>query len=220
MLNHFIKNPELGFIGGAVKFEKTNIYEEWIGAKFTNMSSNLRKKYVQGCNMAFRKDILLKNLFDEQLVSGGTDTELQFRLGVKGIKCKNFNDLWVTHHHNYKNIFSLARQYSMYSKGITRFYSKYDVGLLKIGDLSNLAMLFILFWSIIFYVSNTFVFFIVFSTIFLALFSFNFRNFYKSNGFRKAGIAKKIIFTFLDIIFSTYMTIQIVKNRIYMKNKK
>jgi glycosyltransferase involved in cell wall biosynthesis len=217
MLKHFIKNPELGFIGGAVKFKTTNIYEEWVSAGFTNMSSELKKKYVQGCNMAFRKNILLDNLFDEQLVSGGTDTELQFRLGVKGVKCKNFNDLWATHHHSYKNIFTIAKQYKMYSKGLTRFYSKYDIGLLRIGDLYNLSILFMLFWAIIFYISNTITFSIVFSAIFLVLALISFRGFYKSNGFRKVGIIKKVIFSVFNMVFSTYMTIQIVKNRIYMK---
>jgi len=217
ILRRFKEYPKLGFIGGPAKFEVTNIWEEWIGVKFTNMSSNFKKKYVHGCNMAFRKKILIDNPFDEDLRFGASDTELQFRLGVRGVKCKNFNDLWVTHHHSYKNIFAIAKQYKMYSKGITRFYSKYDIGLLRIGDLHNLLTLFMLFWAIIFYVSNTLVFSIIFSAIFLALFSFNFRNFYKSNGFRKAGVAKKIIFTLLDMVFSTYMTIQIVKNRIYMK---
>lgn len=86
-----------GIFGKSVDVEK-GIY---LSNKFLLKFFNRKKRGLLGCNFSlFKEDILSINGFDEryEAPSIGEDSDVQFRLGLSGIKVKSINHAAVQYH--------------------------------------------------------------------------------------------------------------------------
>ncbi len=95
--NHYLKIIEDGLFGKSYNVEKGFYLQNKILRKILN------KKYrgLPGCNFyLYKKDILAINGFDEryEAPSIGEDTDVEFRLGLNGIKVKSLNHIAVQYH--------------------------------------------------------------------------------------------------------------------------
>ena len=82
-----------------------NSYDVGIGFyiqnKFLRKQSNKKYRGLLGCNFfLYKKDILAINDFDEryEAPSIGEDSDIEFRLGLNGVKVKSLNHISVQYH--------------------------------------------------------------------------------------------------------------------------
>ena len=84
-------------------FGKSNYVEKGFYIKNKFLRSALNKKYrgLLGCNFSLhKKDIIAINGFDEryEAPSIGEDSDIEFRLGLNGVKVKSLNHIAVQYH--------------------------------------------------------------------------------------------------------------------------
>jgi glycosyltransferase involved in cell wall biosynthesis len=125
----FQTHPEVDYTGGYVSNDPKNIWQEW--AKYMSHQicdhEDFQTKLI-GTNMAFRQKIFWDNFFDESVGYGTDETELVFRLSIKGFKFQLCKDLFVNHYHR-DSFLKLAKQRWKYGIGEARFYWKYGFGI-------------------------------------------------------------------------------------------
>lgn len=100
--NGFLEENNLFMIEDAI-FGKSNYVEKGFYFKDKFLRNALNKKYrgLLGCNFSlYKKDILSINGFDEryEAPSIGEDSDVQFRLELKGIKVKSLNHIAIQYH--------------------------------------------------------------------------------------------------------------------------
>ncbi|MEO8231333.1 MAG: galactosyltransferase-related protein, partial [Ignavibacteriota bacterium] len=95
--NHYLKIIDDGLFGKSYDVEKGFYFQNLFLRKILN------KKYrgLLGCNFSlYKKDIFAINGFDEryEAPSIGEDTDIEFRLGLIGVKVKSLNHIAVQYH--------------------------------------------------------------------------------------------------------------------------
>ena len=98
----FLETNNLRMIEDAV-LGKSNYVEKGFYFKNIFLRKILNKKYrgLLGCNFSlYKKDLLSINGFDEryQAPSIGEDSDIEFRLGLNGVKVKSLNHIAVQYH--------------------------------------------------------------------------------------------------------------------------
>ncbi|HMU42475.1 MAG TPA: glycosyltransferase [Ignavibacteriaceae bacterium] len=95
--NHFIKIIEDGLFGKSYDVEKGF----YLGNKFLRKTFNKKYRGLLGCNFSlYKKDLLAINGFDEryEAPSIGEDSDIEFRLGLNGVKVKSLNHIAIQYH--------------------------------------------------------------------------------------------------------------------------
>lgn len=98
----FLETNNLLMIEDAI-FGQSNYVEKgfYFGNKFFRNVLNKKYRGLLGCNFSlYKKDILAINGFDEryEAPSIGEDSDVEFRLGLNGIKVKSLNHIAVQYH--------------------------------------------------------------------------------------------------------------------------
>ncbi len=95
--NQYLKIIEDGLFGKSYDVEKGFYLQN----KFLRNSLNKKYRGLLGCNFSlYKKDLLTINGFDEryEAPSIGEDSDVEFRLGLNGIKVKSLNHIAVQYH--------------------------------------------------------------------------------------------------------------------------
>ena len=84
-------------------FGKSNYVEKgfYLENKFLRKTLNKKYRGLLGCNFSlYKQDILAINGFDEryEAPSIGEDSDIEFRLGLNGVKVKSLNQIAVQYH--------------------------------------------------------------------------------------------------------------------------
>jgi cellulose synthase/poly-beta-1,6-N-acetylglucosamine synthase-like glycosyltransferase len=119
----------IDFIGGPVRCNPRRVWQEW--AKY--MSHQIcdhedAQTRLIGTNMAFRSHVFRDNFFDESIGYGTDETELIFRLHMKGLRHRVCERMVVYHDHR-ETFAALVKQRWRYAQGEARFYWKYGFGI-------------------------------------------------------------------------------------------
>ena len=115
-----------------------NSYDVGIGFyiqnKFLRKQSNKKYRGLLGCNFSlYKKDILAINDFDEryEAPSIGEDSDIEFRLGLNGVKVKSLNHIAVQYHLYHKLQERLQKNLDLFEK-VKKFRIAYTpFGLIK-----------------------------------------------------------------------------------------
>lgn len=95
--NQYLKIIEDGLLGKSYDVEKGFYLQN----KFLRKTLNKKYRGLLGCNFSlYKKDILAINGFDEryEAPSIGEDSDIEFRLGLNGVKVKSLNHIAVQYH--------------------------------------------------------------------------------------------------------------------------
>jgi len=65
MKQHFDEHPDLDYLGGEFTMQPRNIWQRWINTRYHLSKQNIQAGLCHGNNMAYRKKVFLKALFDE-----------------------------------------------------------------------------------------------------------------------------------------------------------
>ncbi|MEM1545659.1 MAG: glycosyltransferase [Candidatus Methanomethylicia archaeon] len=118
---------DVACIGGSVKGLSKNFTSIYIDNTGLHIMPQYKRQeilnlwkpfsYPAGCNMAFRRDVLINiGLFNETIKYGYDDLELIERLGLKGYKIRLEPNVIVFHQHR-DSIIKLIKQTFRYGKG-------------------------------------------------------------------------------------------------------
>ena len=101
--------------------------------------------------MAYRRKVFDNYLFDENIIFGADEADLQVRLHASGMKCMTFPDLLIRHQHR-SNFLSFTKMRWKYAQGHTYLYEeKYKQSLFHWDDLINIGFFASLFYALLLY---------------------------------------------------------------------
>ncbi len=106
----------------------------YLKSKLLSKSFNKKERGLLGCNMSmWKKDLLAINGFDERYVapSIGEDSDLQFRLELKGVRIKSLNNIAVQYHLYHKLLPRKDENLQLFEKVKSSGKARTDFGIEK-----------------------------------------------------------------------------------------
>jgi len=131
--NHYLEKNPLMLIADGV-FGKTTDVEKgfYFRSKFLRKFINRKKRGLLGCNFSlYKEDLLEINGFDERYESPsiGEDSDVQFRLELKGTKIKSLNNIAIQYHLYHKPLSRTQRNILLFEKIKTEKKAKTNFGI-------------------------------------------------------------------------------------------
>lgn len=218
----FKKNPKIHVVGGSIytaKEIKGNIIADYYNDALWPMMPIYGKEMEvkinnfhlmrtpNSNNLAIRKEIFRKNLFfDENFRGGYEETELLWRILMRGYKIKVSPKICVEHFHT-KSFSRLLRRAYNYGKGHYIFLKKYKSSPLALYGSTLMHLYMFLYIPLILITAylNYLGLILLLLTPYMA---------FMLGYFRKRMWKRMLIYPFLDIIFYTFMTLGFIKEKI------
>jgi len=124
LLGEFV-GPKVAAVGGMVTDVPPRTYGELVYRGTCRIGRPGQGRFIVGCNMAFRREILKDYLFDTALSYYCDEDELSWRLASDGFERRYTPDARVTHDHTmtYSGLLTMARKQGY---GSARFWYKHD----------------------------------------------------------------------------------------------
>ena len=142
----FMEHPDLAYLGGEFELQPNCVWHRWIDARYhiRDVTSGL----CHGNNMAYRREIFDQHQFDEHILFGGDEVELQERLQAAGLKGRTFPHILIRHKHR-SSFLSFSRMRWSYAQGHTyTIEEKRGESLFHWHDLFVVALFSSLFFTI------------------------------------------------------------------------
>jgi cellulose synthase/poly-beta-1,6-N-acetylglucosamine synthase-like glycosyltransferase len=144
---HFEENPELDYIGGEFTIQVNNVWQRWIDHNYHLSEIDIDRGLCHGNNMAYRRKVFDNHRFDENIIFGADEADLQVRLKASGMKCLTFPDILIHHQHR-SNFLSFTKMRWKYAQGHAYLYEeKYKQSLFHWDDLINIGFFASLFYA-------------------------------------------------------------------------
>ena len=125
----FANHPGIGAASGrVVEPPPSTVAERAYRGSGTIQGSRLQRRRLMGCNMAFRRDWLVENVFDEALDYGSDEDEIAWRLERDGLGVGFVPEASVEHHHRV-DLRGYLREAFRLGRGAARFGYKAGHGL-------------------------------------------------------------------------------------------
>ena len=112
----FTEHPDLAYLGGEFELQPNCVWHRWIDARYH--MRDVHSGHCHGNNMAYRRTVFEKHRFDENILFGRDEVELQDRLKADKIKGRTFNHILIQHNHR-SNFLSFSQMRWRYAQGHT-----------------------------------------------------------------------------------------------------
>ena len=146
---YFEENSDLDYLGGEFTLQTDTVWQRWIDQSYHLSEIDIERGLCHGNNMAYRREVFDNHLFDENIIFGAEEVELQIRLHASGLKCMTFQDILIHHHHR-NNFLSFTKMRWGYAQGHSYLYEvKYGQSLFHWDDLMNIGFFISMFYFLI-----------------------------------------------------------------------
>lgn len=143
----FQQHPELSYLGGDFKCEPQSVWQKWVNSRYHLSSKQTCLGLCHGNNMAYRREVFDTVRFNESIIFGYDEAELQTSLRRLNFKSDNFSDIVVKHQHRSTfKLFTLSR--ISYAVGKIQAYKALNRELFGFEDMLNFAFFASLFYLI------------------------------------------------------------------------
>ncbi len=141
----FKANPELSYLGGDFVGKPRNAFQRWTNRR-THFKPN-QTILCHGNNMAYKRTIFNIIQFNENIIFGFDEAELQNNLHRLGFKCANFPKIKICHQHD-DTFRSFTKTHISYQKGKSHVYQKLRREQFSFEDILNILFLISIFYTI------------------------------------------------------------------------
>lgn len=143
--------PHLDYLGGEFSLTVKNVWQRWIDHNYHLSKADIERGLCHGNNMAYRRKVFDSHRFDENIVFGADEADLQTRLHASGMKCMTFPDIRIRHEHR-SDFLSFTKMRWSYAQGhVYLIEDKYKQSLFHWDDLINIGFFASLFYSVFLY---------------------------------------------------------------------